>query len=57
MMNESPLDGIIAGLTAEHGGHVSDRGIVTISGSIDSESPNCAARNTADLTSTSCFFH
>jgi hypothetical protein len=55
--SESPLDGIITGLIAEHGGNVSDQGIVTISGSSDSESLGYAARNAADLTNTSNYFH
>jgi hypothetical protein len=58
MKNESPLDGIIAGLTAEHGGNVSDRGIVAISGSVADESAGFAARNAADLkTSQITFTH
>jgi hypothetical protein len=57
MKSESPLEGIIAGLTAEHGGNVSDRGIVAISGSIHSESSSYAARNATDLTNTSNYFH
>jgi hypothetical protein len=56
MKSESPLDGIIASLTTEHGGNVSDRGIVAISGSVYSESPGNAARNAADLTNTSNYF-
>jgi hypothetical protein len=57
MKSESPFDDIIAGLTAEHGGNVSNQSIVAISSSIYSESPTYAARNAADLTNTSNHFH
>jgi hypothetical protein len=57
MKNESPLDGILASLTAEHSGNVSDQGSVVISGSIYNDSSRYAARNAADLTNTSNYFH
>jgi hypothetical protein len=52
--SDNPLSGIISYLTSQHCGNVSDRGIVTVSGS--STYSSCAAKNAVDLLSTS-FFH
>jgi hypothetical protein len=49
----SPLSGIIAYLTSQHGGNVSDRGIVNVSGSTTYSS--YIAKNAVDLLSTSYF--
>jgi hypothetical protein len=53
--SDSPLCGIISYLTSQHGGNISDRGIVNVSGSttFDSRYP---AKNAVDLLSTS-YFH
>jgi predicted nucleic acid-binding Zn-ribbon protein len=52
----TPLDGIIARLTQEHGGNVHDKNIVTItSQSILMGDPVNSARNVADLTTDSRF--
>jgi hypothetical protein len=56
MKSESPLVGIIASLASEHGGNVSDRGIVAIAGSINNESLTNGMRNADDLTNTSNYF-
>jgi hypothetical protein len=47
----SPFDGIIAYLTAKHGGNVHDRGIVCMTQS--SEHGGCPAKNCVDLNSSS----
>jgi hypothetical protein len=51
------LDGVISYLTRKHGGHVHDKGIVTItSKSVHDDRPKFALRNIADLTSDSYFY-
>jgi hypothetical protein len=52
--SDSPLCGIISYLTSQHGGNVSDRGIVNVSWST-AYSSSYSAKNAVDLLSTSYF--
>jgi hypothetical protein len=55
-MKEVLLDGIISYLTKKHGGNVQEVGIVTISSkSVQSDGPELALKNVANLASGSCF--
>jgi hypothetical protein len=51
----TPLVGIIASLTHRYGGNVHDRGIVNVSGTVYSGDATYAAKNAADLSTTSFF--
>jgi hypothetical protein len=52
----SPLDGIISYLTKKHGGHVLDRGIVSITASSSQNPQSYPLRNLADFENQSMFY-
>jgi hypothetical protein len=47
--NESPLDDIITSLTSEHGGNVSDQGVVCIFGSTTLSDPVLSSERTSTI--------
>jgi predicted nucleic acid-binding Zn-ribbon protein len=56
MVNMESPEGIIACLTAKHGGNVHEKGIVTITSKSSVDDPGHALKNVADLTSASDFW-
>jgi hypothetical protein len=56
LKRDTPLVGIIASLTHRYSSNVHDRGIVAVSGTVNSDSASYAAKNAADL-NTNSYFH